>query len=191
MSEAAVPQRIARPNGWWGVAIFVATEATLFGIIFGTYFYIRFQHDVWPPPGIPKPDVAVPLILTAVLVATSIPIQLALRAARAGRVKAARWLLAVPMVVQLGYFAMQIRLFDDDLAKFGPHESAYGSVYYLLLGAHHTHVVIGILLEVFLFARLLKGITAYRLVGLQSTAFYWHFVNVLAVAVVAVELSAA
>jgi hypothetical protein len=31
--------------------------------------------------------------------------------------------------------------------------------------------------------------TRYRAVGLQATAFYWHAVNVLAVAVTLVQLS--
>lgn len=191
MSEYAASRRLARPNGWWGMAIFVASEITLFAMVFGVYYYVRFQHDAWPPPGIPKPGVATPLILTLVLVATSIPLQLCYRAARAGRVSLAWWLLAVPVVVQLGYFAMQIRLFDDDLQKFGPSENAYGSVYYLLLGAHHAHVIVGILLEAFLLYRLLKGLTNYRLIGLRSTVFFWHVVNVLAVLVFAVEMTAA
>ena len=40
----AEPARLARPNGWWGMAIFVATEATLFGTLIGTYFYLRFNN---------------------------------------------------------------------------------------------------------------------------------------------------
>jgi heme/copper-type cytochrome/quinol oxidase subunit 3 len=172
------------------MALFIATELTLFGLIFASYFYIRFQHAAWPPPGIPRPEVTVPLILALVLAALSIPLQLAWRAARAGRVRTVRWLLALTLVVQIGYLAMQIRLFDDDLQKFGPGQEAYGSVYYLMLGAHHFHVIVGIALSGFLFFRLLKGLTRYRLTGLQSTVLYWHFVNVMALAVVAVELSA-
>ena len=187
----AARRRRSQPNGWWGMLIFIATEATLFGVLFGAYFYIRFQHAAWPPPGIPRPEIATPLILALVLASMSIPLQLSVRAARAGRVARAWWLVAIPVVVQLGYFAMQVRLMEDDLQRFGPHENGYASVYYLLSGAHHAHVVIGILLEVFLLYRLLKGLTNYRLVGLQSTVLYWHFVNILALCVVAVELTAA
>jgi heme/copper-type cytochrome/quinol oxidase subunit 3 len=190
MSDVAVPQRIARPNGWWGTVLFIATELTLFGLIFASYFYIRFQHAAWPPPGIPKPEVATPLILALVLASLSIPLALARRAARAGRVGTARWLLALTLVVQIGYLAAQMRLFDDDLQKFGPSQEAYGSVYYLMLGAHHFHVIVGIALSAFVLFRLLRGLTRYRLTGLQSTVLYWHFVNVMALAVVAVELSA-
>ena len=184
-------ERRARPNGWWGMAVFVATEATLFGTLVGTYFYLRFKSAEWPPFGIAPPAVAVPLILTGVLVATSLPIQLALRSARSERVVAARWLLLLALVVQAGYLAMQIQLFTDDLAKFTAQGSAYGSIYFTLLGAHHCHVFAGMLLEAFLLLRLLGGITNYRLVGLQSTAFYVHFVNTLALVVVATQLSAA
>jgi heme/copper-type cytochrome/quinol oxidase subunit 3 len=183
--------RIARANGWWGMAVFVASEATLFGTIFGTYFYLRFRNAQWPPDGIPDPEVVVPVILTAVLVATSLPVQLAFSRARAGRVSAARWLLALALVVQAGYFAMQMNLFLDDLGKFGPGESAYGSIYFTMLGAHHAHVVLGMLLELFLFLRLLRGLTNYRLIGLQTTAFYWHFVNVLGLCVLGAQLYAA
>jgi heme/copper-type cytochrome/quinol oxidase subunit 3 len=41
-----------------------------------------------------------------------------------------------------------------------------------------------------LLARLARGLTRYRVVAVQATSFYWHFVNVLALLVVAVQLSA-
>jgi heme/copper-type cytochrome/quinol oxidase subunit 3 len=191
VSEHAVASGVrAKPTGWWGMALFVATEATLFGTIFGTYFYLRFQDPSWPPRGVPEPEIAVPLVLALVLAATSVPIQGALRAARAGRVASARWLLAAALVVQAGYFAMQTNQIESDLAKFTPQGSAYGSIYFTMLGAHQAHVVVGILLELWLLAKLARGLNRYRLVALQSTAFYWHFVNVLALLVVGVQLSA-
>jgi heme/copper-type cytochrome/quinol oxidase subunit 3 len=184
-------RRVALANGWWGMAVFVATEATLFGTIFGTYFYLRFNTPKWPPAGIEAPKVAVPLLLTGVLVATSVPIQAALVAARRGRRGAALGALAFALVVQAGYFAMQVHQYLADLDKFSPKDTAYGSIYFTMLGAHHAHVVIGMLLVVWFLLRLLTGITPYRLVGLQATAFYWHFVNVLALLVVGAQLSAA
>jgi heme/copper-type cytochrome/quinol oxidase subunit 3 len=181
----------ARSNGWWGMVLFITTEATLFGTIFGTYFYLRFRSVHWPPPGVPEPEVVVPVILAAVLVATSIPVQLAYRRARGGRVVSARRLLLLALFVQAGYFAMQMSLFVDDLAKFSPRESAYASIYFTMIGAHHAHVVIGMVLELFLIVRLSRGLTSYRLIGLQTTAMYWHFVNAIALCVLGVQLYAA
>ncbi len=197
MSESAVPaagstvRPLARPNGWWGMVVFVATEATLFGTLVGTYFYLRFRAASWPPPGIEKPDLLVPLVLTGVIVSTSLPLHLALRGARRGRAARARFLLLLALVVQAGYFAMQVNLFRSDLASFAPQDSAYGSIYFTLLGAHHGHVAIGLLLEAWILLRLAGGITRYRLNGLWATVFYWDFVNVLALVVVGTQLSAA
>jgi heme/copper-type cytochrome/quinol oxidase subunit 3 len=181
--------RIARPNGWWGIAVFVATEATLFGTIFGTYFFLRFQTPRWPPAGVPDPKVLLPLVLTGALVATSVPVQLAYSAARRDRVGVARLALLLAVGVQAAYLGIQIHLFLGDLDKFSPNQSAYASIYFTLLGGHHFHVLVGILLEAWLLLRLVGGLTRYRLVALQAVAFYWHFVNVLAVAVVLTQVS--
>jgi len=187
----AVPytHRVARPNGWWGMVVFVATEATLFGTLIGSYYDLRFKTPQWPPAGIPDPKVALPLILLAVLVATSVPVQLASRFARARRVGAAQLALLCAFALQCGYLALQIHLYVNDLNRFTPQGSAYGSIYFTLLGAHHAHVFVGILLEAWFLLRLLGGVTAYRVVGLQATAFYWHAVNVLAIAVTIVQMS--
>jgi cytochrome c oxidase subunit III len=182
-------RRVAHPNGWWGIAIFCASEAMLFGLLLATYFYLRFRATHWPPPGVPEPKVALPLILTAVLVTSSAPVALAARAARAGRVRVAQGALAVALAVQATYFGLQIHLFLDDLAKFTPQQGAYGSAYYTLVGAHHTHVAVGLLLDVWLLLRLAGGLTTYRLNGLLATAFYWHFVNALAILVVLTQVS--
>jgi heme/copper-type cytochrome/quinol oxidase subunit 3 len=181
--------RIARPNGWWGIAVFVATEATLFGTLFGTYFFLEFQTPQWPPPGVPDPKLLLPLVLTGVLVATSLPVQVAYSAARRNRVAVTRLALVVALAVQGGYLGVQLHLFMSDLDKFSPDESAYASIYFTLLGGHHLHVLVGILLEAWLLLRLATGLTNYRLVALQATAFYWHFVNALAIAVVLTQVS--
>jgi cytochrome c oxidase subunit 3 len=193
MSSAAAPveRGVARPNGWWGIVVFVATEATLFGTLIGSYFYLRFRALHWPPEGVPAPHLTLPLVLTGVLVATSLPVGFAVSSARRG-LRGQAWLaLLVALVVQAGYLAMQIHLYLQDLDKFSPQGSSYGSIYFTLLGAHHGHVAVALLLEAWLLIRLASGITRYRLVGLQAVAFYVHFVNVLALAVVAVQLSAA
>jgi heme/copper-type cytochrome/quinol oxidase subunit 3 len=193
VTSAAVPERraVSRPNGWWGMVAFVVTEATLFGTIIGSYFYLRFRAEQWPPAGIPEPHLTLPLVLTAVLVATTLPVALALSSAREGRVGTARGALLVALVVQAGYLAMQLHLFVHDVHEFSPHASAYASIYFTLLGAHHVHVAVAMLLEGWLFVRLISGLTRYRLVTFQAVALFVYFVNVLALVVVGVQLSAA
>lgn len=193
MTEAVVPARprTASPNGWWGMAAFVATEATLFGVLFGTYAYLRFQTVHWPPDGIAAPKVALPVVLTLVLAATSVPMALAYGAARRGSARRAAGLIVAALVVQSAYFGVQVHQFASDLDRFTPQRDAYASIYYTLLGADHAHVAVGLLLNVWLLLRLATGLTRYRLVAVRTIAFYWHAVNVLTLLVTACVLSAA
>jgi heme/copper-type cytochrome/quinol oxidase subunit 3 len=189
MTSVPYTPRVAKPNGWWGMVLFVATEATLFGTLIGSYYDLRFRTQPWPPAGVPDPKLVLPLILLGVLVASSIPVQLASVWGRARRVRSAQLALLLALAMQTVYLVFQIHLYVDDLHTFTPQDNAYGSIYFTMVGAHHAHVVVGILLEAWLVLRLFGGMTRYRAVGLQATAFYWHAVNVLAVAVTLVQLS--
>jgi cytochrome c oxidase subunit 3 len=182
-------RRLTRPNGWWGVALLAATEATFFGTLLASYYYLRFSSGSWPPDGIEPPAVALPLALTGALVATALPTWLSVRAARRGDVAATRLWLLVAVLAQIGYLVAQGFLFASDLDKFGPGASAYGSIYFTMLGAHHAHVVLGVLLELGLIALLLRGLTNYRLIGVQAVALYLWFVDAVAVLVVLTQVS--
>jgi cytochrome c oxidase subunit 3/cytochrome c oxidase subunit I+III len=186
---STVPRRLALANGWWGMTAFVATEAAVFGSLLASYFFLRSKAPAWPPDGIDPPKLLLPLVLTGVLVATSLPMHLASSLALRDRVGSARLALLLALVTQVGYLAVQARLYTEDLAKFTPQESAYGSIYYTLVGAHHAHVFLGILLTLWLVLRLLTGLTRYRVTAVQAIAFYWHFVNALAVAVLLTQIS--
>jgi cytochrome c oxidase subunit III len=188
MAAAADRQRRSLPNGWLGVLLFVASETTFFGLLISSYFYLRFQVADWPPAGIEKPKVALPLILTAILVASSVPLFAAVRAGRRGNVKLAWWLVLLALVIQGGYLGVQVHEFLSDLDKMSPHGSGYASIYFTLLGAHHLHVAVGLLLELWLIGRLLGGLTNYRLIALRSIALYWYFVNAVAIAVVFTQI---
>jgi heme/copper-type cytochrome/quinol oxidase subunit 3 len=175
---------------FWGMAMLVASEATLFGTFIGSYYYLRFSSPHWPPVGTPEPRVVVPLIMVGILATTSLPMQLAARAARTARLWTARFLLVWALVVQCGYLVYEIHDYLDQLHRSTPQDNAYGSIYYTLLGADHAHVAIGILLVVWLLWKLARGLTMYRLNAVQAVAFYWHAVNVLTLIVIGVLLSA-
>lgn len=190
MTSTAYTVGRARSNGWWGMVIFVAGEATLFLMLFATYFYLRLQNVHWPPRGVDKPPVLVPVLLTGALVATSFAMQRAWVAARATERVRAWWWLAAAGVVQTGYLIWQLHDFVDEVQKTPPSQSAYASILYTMLGIDHAHVLLGVLLTAWLLIRLATRLTPYRLRGLQAITFYWHAVNVITTAVLAVTLSA-
>jgi heme/copper-type cytochrome/quinol oxidase subunit 3 len=188
MAAAADIQRRSMSSGWWGMAIFIAGETTFFALVISSYFYLRFQVADWPPPGVEKPKVLLPLVLTAILVAASAPLVAAVRAGRRGRLTAAWLLVLVALLIQAGYLGVQIHEFLTDLDKVRPKESSYGSIYIAMLGLHHLHVAVGIAIEAWLVTRLWSGMTNYRMIALRVVALYWYFVNTVAVAVVFTQI---
>ncbi|MGH3049035.1 MAG: cytochrome c oxidase subunit 3 [Gaiellaceae bacterium] len=174
----------------WGMAMLLASEATLFGAMIGSYYYLRFTTSVWPPPWDPEPKVVVPLILVAALATSSVPMQLAANAAKRGRLLATRLLIVWALVVQCGYVGYEIHDYLHQLAGDPVQRDAYSSIYFTLLGADHAHVLFGILLSVWLLWKLARGLTMYRLNAVQVIAFYWHLVNFLTLVVIGVLLSA-
>ena len=189
-ADFAVARR-SPSKAWWGMAMFVASESALFAMMIGSYFLLRFKNLHWPPHGIPEPKVVVPLVLLGVILATSAPMYLAVAAGRAGQLGRARAFLLLALVVQSGYFAMQVHEYADDLSRFQPSEHAYASIYYTLLGADHAHVALGLLFDVWLLTKLIGGFTGYRLKALSAIAFYWYAVSVITLAVTLTILSAA
>ncbi len=185
----------ARPRGprvsVWGMAMLVASEATLFGTFIGTYYYLRFTDLKWPPPGTAEPRVVVPLVMAGVLATTSLPMWLMARAVRGGRVWAARAFLVLALVVQSGYFAYEVHDYVHQLHASQPQDNAYSSIYYTLLGADHAHVAVGLLLSVWLLWKLAGGLTPYRRNAVRAVSVYWHAVNVLTLVVIGVLTSAA
>jgi heme/copper-type cytochrome/quinol oxidase subunit 3 len=183
-------RRKSAPNGLWGMALFLCSEITIFGTMIATYFYLRSDARRWPPAGIKPPSVTLPLIATGVLLLTSIPMFLASRAARRGAPRAVVGLLSLAFVVQCCYLAAQILLFRHDLNQFRPQDTAYGSIYFTLLAAHHAHVLLGLLLDAVVIGYVVRrGLRNYWLIGVRGVAIYWHVVNFLAILVVLTQLS--
>jgi heme/copper-type cytochrome/quinol oxidase subunit 3 len=187
----ALARRTGPPAAWWGMLMLIASEGVLFAAFIGAFFYLRFNDPAWPPPGDPEPKVVVPLILVAVLTTTSPLMQGAWRAARDGRLGRVRLLLVVALVVQSGYFAYEVHDFADQIHRSPISTDAYTSIHYVLLGADHAHVFVGLLFDLWLLWKFARGITTYRANALQAITWYSHFVVVLTWAVTGAVLSAA
>lgn len=179
------------PKGIWGMALLIAAETTLIATLIASYAYLALAEGAWPPDGVPEPSLLVPLLLTGLLLVSGLPTQGASRAARRGSVRPAWLLLLAATAIQGAYLAIQIDLFVADLAELSPEGSAYESAYFTLLGTHHAHVALGLLINAWLIGKLAMGLTGYRTVALRAAALYWWFIIVSAVAVVFTQISPA
>lgn len=171
-----------RSTGWWGMVMFVVTEATLFACLLGSYFYLRFQYGgPWPPDGIDKPELLAPLVMTAVLLPSSLPVVWAERGIRQGQRWRLRAGLAATLVLGITFLALQASEYAEKLREFTMTTDAYGSLFYLITGFHGLHVLIGLIMLSWLLAASLRGgsFGARRHERVRNTAIYWHFVDVV------------
>lgn len=177
---------VGRPTGWWGMVMFVATEATLFACLLGSYFYLRFQYGPqWPPPGIDKPKLLIPLVMTAVLVPSSLPVVWAEHGIRRGQRWRLRAGLAATLVMGLSFMALLVIEYHEDLAHFTMTTNVYGSLFYVITGFHGLHVLVGLTMIGWLLAASLRGgsFGAHRHERVRNVAIYWHFVDTVWVAI--------
>lgn len=183
-------RRRALPSGVWGMTLFLCSEVTIFGTLLATYFYLDFDAPRWPPAHIKPPAALWPSVATAGLVLSTIPMWIASRAARRGNRPVVLWMIAAGLIVQCCYLAGQVLLFRHDLLQFSPKATAYGSIYFTMLAAHHAHVVVGLLLDVaLLWFVAVRGLSRYWLVGVRALAIFWYVIAGLGVVVLLTQLS--
>jgi cytochrome c oxidase subunit 3 len=163
-----------------GVVVWLASELMFFSGLFAAYFTLRSVADVWPPPGA-ELKVGLSAVFTALLVASSGSAQLAARAVEAGRLRAFRGWLAVTLALAAAFLANQAH--EWLTLPFSVSSHAYGSAFYVMTGFHALHVLGGMLAMV-----LLLGRSASRRFGpaetpaVEMVTYYWHFVDVVWVA---------
>jgi heme/copper-type cytochrome/quinol oxidase subunit 3 len=170
-----------RTLGWWGMVLFVATESAIFALLLGSYFYVRFQHGGgWPPGDMKKPELLKPLIMTALLLPSSLPVMWAERGIRKGQ----RWRLRLGLLATLlmggGFIALQASEYMSKLKEYTFTTNVYGSLFYTITGFHGFHVTVGLIIIAWLLAAALRGSFGYkRHERVRLAAIYWHFVDVV------------
>lgn len=164
-------------TGYLAMVLFIASEATLFGVLISAYFYLESGTKRWPPNGISKPDLVLPIIATIILALSSLPVWWGDRAIGEGRAGQLRLGFAVTFGMGLIFLAIQAYEYTD--LGFTASTDAYGSLFILITGIHFLHVVVGLLMNLFIQVRAWLGhFTAERRLAVQNASIYWHFVDV-------------
>ena len=168
----------------FGTILFLASELLFFGGLFAAYFTLRAQTPEWPPAGI-ELDAGLSAFATLVLIVSSFTLQFAIRGAANGKPRKLRWLTV--LTIALGALFVGLQIWDWAHLNFEISSNAYGTMYYAMTGFHMLHVIAGILLMLVILGRLAQG--AYRtgehLEGPEAITMYWHFVDVVWIALFA------
>jgi cytochrome c oxidase subunit 3 len=173
----AQPSRLSA--GMWAVILFISSEAFFFGALFTTYFFLRARIPEWEPVFGEKPTwEGLPLINTVLLLASSVTMQLAVNAIKKGDRNGLRnWL--IPTIV-LGVLFLAGQGYEYTRLGFLPRDGIFAGVFFTLTGFHGAHVTGGVIFNIIVFYRTLKGhFTARRHLAVEAASIYWHFVDVV------------
>ncbi|WP_258723545.1 cytochrome c oxidase subunit 3 [Cellulomonas sp. NS3] len=183
-----------------GTIVWLASELMFFAGLFAMYFTLRATvPDEWAEQT-QKLNLTFAAINTAILVLSSVTCQMGVWAAerfqpaRTGRLlQVGRWGMNEWMTLT---YVMGAIFIGGQVYEYAElvHEgltiasSPYGSVFYLTTGFHGLHVVGGLIAFLFLLGRSFaaKRFGHHEATTAIVTSYYWHFVDVVWIALFAV-----
>jgi cytochrome c oxidase subunit 3 len=159
---------------WWGTLGLMAIEGTVFGLAIMAYFYLRSHAQTWPITSLP-PDLLWGTVNTVVMLVSFVPAHLAKKAAERFDLHGVRvWLVAS---VVFGVAFCIVRALEFATLNVRWDSNAYGSVVWLLLGLHTTHIVTDLIDTIVLTVLFYTGpLDGKRYVDVSENSFYWYFV---------------
>jgi cytochrome c oxidase subunit 3 len=193
-----------------GMAWFIFSEVMFFAAFFGALFYARTIsvpwlggasnnamtnevlwptfEAVWPLLNTPGGETStqmgwfgLPLANTVILLISSVTLHYAHTSLEADKRSLVKVWLGLTILLGLIFIGLQgyeyIHAYDIGLTL---DSGVYGNTFFLLTGFHGLHVILGTVILIVMFFRILKGhFTPKEHFAFQAGSWYWHFVDVV------------
>jgi heme/copper-type cytochrome/quinol oxidase subunit 3 len=160
---------------WWGTFGFMLIEGTGFLLAAGAYVYLRGQAPHWPPAGDRPPDLWAGTLFTVLLCLSAIPNLWLAAMAKKKHARAVRWGVLLMTMLALGLAALRGIEFAHLNVRWD--QDGYGSVIWLLIFLHTTHILTDLgdtaVLAVWLFSH---EVGDDQFSDVNDNAGYWSFV---------------
>ncbi len=168
-----------------GTMVWLASELMFFAALFAMYFTLRAVNLAEWSEYTEKLNVPFAAINTTILVLSSVTCQMGVFAAERGDVhKLRRWFI-ITFIMGAVFVAGQITEYAQLVAEGVTWStSAYGSVFYLTTGFHGLHVTGGLIAFLFVLGRTYasRRFTHRQATSAIVVSYYWHFVDVVWIA---------
>ena len=162
---------------WWGTLAFMLIEATGFALAIAVYLYLMAVAPIWPIDA-PRPDLWPGTIVTLLLLVSLVPNYLV--ATWSARQDIPKVKLGLVVMSILGTAPLVVRIFEFPALNVSWDSNAYGSVVWMLLGLHTTHIITDLadtlVLAALMFTRHADNLRRFG--DVQDNAMYWNFVVV-------------
>jgi cytochrome c oxidase subunit 3 len=165
-----------------GMILFICSEVMFFAGLFAAYFNVRANAPIWPPEGNEHfhvaNEIALPLIITTLLIISSFTCQLGVWSIRKGDRQGLVRNIAVTLV--LGVIFLIGQGYDYTQLGFTLADGTFGTTFFTLTGFHGAHVLGGvIMLSVVLYRAMAGQFSNKHHDMVEAVSLYWHFVDVV------------
>jgi cytochrome c oxidase subunit III len=163
----------------FGLFVFIVAESMLFLGLFTAYLTFRAVAPVWPPPGMPELELALPGINTIILISSSFVIHQADTAVKKDDIRGLQLWFGLTALMGIIFLCGQV--YEYSHLEFGLRNNIFASTFYVLTGFHGLHVTVGVLLILAVMWRSLKKgqYGSHNHFGVEAAELYWHFVDVV------------
>lgn len=170
-----------------GMLLFIGSELMFFAGLFAAYFNVRAGHTTWPPIEGLELGLALPAVVTVILVASSFTMQWAVWSIRKGDRTGMVRALAVTLLLGIVFLFLQVYDYTVLIGEgFGINSGIFGTLFYSLTGFHGAHVFGGVIgIGVVLLRGMSGQFSARHHVAVEAVSAYWHFVDVIWIALFA------
>jgi heme/copper-type cytochrome/quinol oxidase subunit 3 len=167
--------------GFWA---FIGSECLFFGTLISTYMVYKgasiegpFPHEVL--------DIPLTTVSTFVLLMSSLAMVLALDGVTRGKRRLTLSWLAVVIVLGLVFLGFQAYEFTHFVHEgLTLQRNVFGSSFFVLTGFHGAHVTVGVIWLSVLFVMVFRGrIPPARALTVEIAGLYWHFVDIVWIAI--------
>lgn len=168
-------------NRMFGFVVFLLSESVIFLSFFAGYIVYKTTSLNWLPDGVTGLEIKEPTINTIILVSSSFTIYIAEKFLHKNNLWGFRafWLLTIAM----GSYFLYGQAVEWSGLAFGFGDGVFGGSFYLLTGFHGLHVLTGVLLQLIMLVRsFLPNEYDKGLYGIEATSLFWHFVDVIWIA---------
>jgi cytochrome c oxidase subunit 3 len=159
----------------WGTLAFMLIEGTGFALMIGVYLYLASVAPEWPL-GAPPPELWAGTGVTVILLLSLVPNLLLSRWAGAGDLRKVR--IGLLLMALFGTAPLVLRVWEFMALDISWDGNAYGSVVWMTLGLHTTHIVTDLgetyVLAALMFTR--HADNPRRFCDVADGAMYWNFV---------------
>ncbi|MFO0920173.1 MAG: cytochrome o ubiquinol oxidase subunit III [Candidatus Saccharimonadales bacterium] len=163
--------------GFW---TYLMTDAVIFGTLFAVYAVMR-NNTFGGPSANGLFDLKFVLVETLVLLMSSFTCGLALISLQGKKLFQIYFWLIVTLLLGGVFLLMEVNEFSQLLSEgFSWTTSGFLSAYYVLVGTHGLHVLVGLLWILFIIYQVyIKGLKPVVSKRIKMLGIYWHFLEVI------------